>query len=254
MKVFILQGRTMVLLALLFGAICTAGFVWSRNQVMTASVSVRSLPIYSVDTEEKVAALGINCAWDNNDIPQMLKTLSDNQVKATFFILGQWCEKYPDSVKQIAAAGHEIASHGYSHTNMTSMETNQIAQEATKSMQVLEQATGQKPILLRPPSGDYNDRVIETIEGLGYIPIQWDVDTLDWQGLQTEEMLLRVTTKTQPGSILLLHSGAKYTAEALPEFIKSLKESGYTIKPVGEIIYKENYTIDVQGRQHKSGS
>lgn len=252
MKVFFFRGKSILFLSLLFGSLCTAGFLWSQKQLAPVSTSSRSLPIYCVDTTEKVVSLGINCAWSNTDIDQILKTLSDNNVKATFFILGEWCKKYPDSVKSIAAAGHEIASHGYSHRNMTSLDSGEITLEVAKSMDILEKTSNKKPTLLRPPSGDYNNRVIDTIRALGYFPIQWDVDTLDWKGLTCDEMLLRVSAKTREGSILLLHSGAEHSAKALPEIIHSLKESGFSFKPVGELIYQTDYSIDVEGRQHQN--
>lgn len=225
------------------------GVLWSRPPAEAVLASPRSLPLYSVETDQKVAALGINCAWDNADIPQLLEALDRAGVKATFFILGQWAEKYPDSVLSIHAAGHEIASHSYSHTDLTTLSRQQITEEATQGRRVLEALTGQAVTLLRPPSGAYNDTAIDTLRQLDFLPIQWDVDTLDWKGLTPDEMLLRVMSRTQNGSILLLHSGAPHTAEALPQILSALQQDGYQLLPVGQMVYPAGSPIDVQGRQ-----
>ena len=228
--------------------LCT--LLLARPPAEAVLAPARSLPVYSVETEEKVVALGINCAWDNADIPQLLGALDRAGVKATFFLLEQWAEKYPDSVLSIHAAGHEIASHSYSHTDLTTLSPQQIAQEAEDGRRVLEGLTGQPVTLLRPPSGAYNDTVIDTLRQQGFLPIQWDVDTLDWKGLSADEMLLRVMSRVENGSILLLHSGAPHTAEALPQLLDALKQEGYRLLPVGEMVYPPGSPIDVQGRQH----
>lgn len=251
MKCIVLRGKTAGLLAAVFAGLCATGLFWSQRQTLPALSSPRPLPIYSVEREDRAVALGINCAWDNQDIPQLLEALEQAQAKATFFILGEWCEKYPESVRQIAQAGHEIASHSYTHRDMTALSGEEVAQEARRSMEVLEQASGSKPRLIRPPSGAYDDRVIDTIQSLGYTAIQWDVDTLDWKKLTPDEMLLRVTSQTRPGSILLLHSGGEHTAQALPQILSTLRQAGFTFLPVGQLIFEAPYTVDVEGRQHK---
>ncbi len=222
-----------------------------RPRVEPVDSAMRKLPIYSVETDKNELALGINCAWGNEDIPKILETLDQENVKATFFILGQWCEKYPESVRMIAQHGHEIASHGYSHDDMTAMGREELASQVQRGMDVLYGLCGSTPKLIRPPSGAYNDLVIETIEGLGYCPIQWDVDSLDWKGLSAVQIVERVAPKCRKGSIILLHSGAEHSADALPELLSRIRERGFSFVPVGELIYQEGYTIDATGRQCK---
>lgn len=254
MKFVVIKGKTLAVLVSLLLIGCLGLAAAGHNRTVAASAAARLLPIYCVETEENKISLGINCAWDNGDIEEILNALDKAQVKATFFILGQWCEKYPESVQEIAKRGHEIASHSYTHRDMNTLTREELAQEVTKAMAVLEETCGKKPELLRPPSGTYNDLAVEVIRGLGYYPIQWDVDTLDWKGLSAGEIVRRVTEKAQPGSIVLLHSGAENTSIALPELLRCLQESGVEIVPVGELIYKGDYTIDVQGRQHPAKS
>ena len=233
---------------ILTAALCALGRLGIVRVV--GSAQERKLPIYSVNRPEKVVALGINCAWDENDIPQILQVLEEKQVKATFFIVGEWAEQYPESVKEIYAAGHEIGNHSYSHPDMTSLTSDQIAQDIRKAELLLESLTGVKPTLFRPPSGAYNNKVIETAQGMGYQVIQWDCDSRDWKGLEIQQILSNLS-KVQNGSITLLHSGAPNTKEALPLVIDQLKSQGYSFMTVGEMIYPEPYILDHTGRQSK---
>ncbi|WP_312642541.1 polysaccharide deacetylase family protein [Hydrogenoanaerobacterium sp.] len=136
----------------------------------------RLLPIYSVETDEKVVALGFNCAWDDADVPQILQILKENDVKATFFMVGQWAEKYPESVKALYEAGHELGNHSYSHPDMTSQSREQIQQQIQKCDDAIEKITGVRPKLFRAPSGAYNNTVVETANALGHSVIQWDCE------------------------------------------------------------------------------
>ena len=125
----------------------------------------------------------------------------------------------------------------------------EILQEIASSCQNIEEACGVRPVLLRPPSGSYNDTVIQCIHRAGCIPIQWNLDTLDWQGLSAEEIAARVSRQLQPGSILLLHAGAEYSAEALPLILKTARQMGYQLVPVGELIDPDSKTVDHTGMQ-----
>ena len=111
--------------------------------------------------------------------------------------------------------------------------------------------TGYEMNLFRPPYGDYNNTVIQTAYSSGYYPIQWNVDSLDWKDYGVEDIINRVIESKDlgNGSIILMHNGAKYTAEALDTLIKKLKEKGYQLVPVSELIYKENYHMDASGKQ-----
>ena len=117
------------------------------------------------------------------------------------------------------------------------------------SSKIIESVTGKKPDLFRAPFGDYNDALIETAEEMGLYTIQWDVDSLDWKGLKSGEMAARVINKTQNGSIILMHNDGEHTVEALPLIIEGLKNKGFTFVTIGELIYRDNFTIDHTGKQ-----
>ncbi len=210
----------------------------------------KELPIYSVQTEEKKVSITFDCAWGADDISKILDTLEKEKVRATFFFVGKWAEKFPDKVKMISKSGHDIANHSYSHFRMGSLDEGKIKSEITLCSEKLKEITGREINLFRAPYGDYNNSVVKTAEKLGYYTIQWDVDSLDWKkGISKSEIFNRVTGKVTPGSIILFHNDTSYTAEVLPELITELKKKEYSIVPVSELIYKENYSIDFSGKQ-----
>ena len=221
--------------------------IFSRS-VFTYSVA-KKLPIYSVDTQEKKVALGINCAWGNDDISQLLTLLDKNGVSASFFVTGTFCKRYPDSVKAIAKHGHEVQSHSNTHTDLTSLGRNEILEQIQKCNEKIEAVTGKAPILFRPPSGAYNDLVIELIEQEGMYPVQWDCDSLDYRDISVDDMYARIMKNLQPGSITLFHSGSVNISEALPIIIQRVEAEGYQWVMVSELIYKRPYTLDHKGRQ-----
>ena len=110
--------------------------------------------------------------------------------------------------------------------------------------QMIEQVSGQKTTLFRPPFGEYSNQVIETASGLGYKTIQWSIDSLDWQNLTKEEIVERVTSRAHKGAIILFHNNGLYTADALPEIIAYYRRHNYTIVPVSELLYDDDYYID----------
>ena len=251
MKMMVCRGRTALLIFAAAAAVFVTGVGFTKHKLMPAMAQEKLHPIYSVERPEgeKKVSLGINCAWDNSDIPQMLEILASADVKATFFIQGEWAEKYPESVKAISDAGHEIGSHSYSHDDMAKMNPEEIRSQAQQSSDAISGRTGKKVTLFRVPSGSYNNTVIQVLTEEGYLPIQWDIDSRDWKKPSLEKLVANCTKKTEPGSILLLHSGGEKTAEALPQIIANLKEQGFEIVPVGELIYTQDYVIDRTGRQ-----
>lgn len=209
----------------------------------------KELPIYSVEREEPLVALTFNCAWDTNDIPQLLELLKKENIKATFFLVGQWVELYPDSVKQIAAAGHEIGNHSYSHVDFVGASEEMIRQQVEKTNALIRDLTGTTPKLVRVPSGSYDNRVMAFLRQEGYEVIQWDVDSVDWKKPAPQEMTKKVLGGVQNGSIFLFHSGAATTLDALPDIIAGLKEKGYGFTTVGKLLLPGETSIDHTGRQ-----
>lgn len=221
------------------------------NSIKTipTSSTEKYLPIYNVETEENKIAFTMNCAWNADDIDSILETLKNNDVKITFFIVGNWVDKYPEAVKKIYEAGHEIGSHSNTHPHVNQLSAEKNLEEIKLSVSKIEEITGNKIDLYRTPYGEYNDAVIKVAQENGYYPIQWNLDTLDYKGLTGKEMWNRIKNKLQNGSIILSHNGTEHTADSLDMLIKNIKSNGYQITTVSNLIYKENYTINNNGTQ-----
>ena len=221
----------------------------STAQILPTSSSERVLPIYKVKTEENKVALTMNCAWSADDIDRILETLEKNEVKITFFIVGEWAEKYPEAVKKIYEAGHEIGTHSNTHPHVEQLSAEKNLEEIKLGIEKLQKITGEQTRLYRTPYGEYNDTVINTARENGCYTIQWNIDTLDYKGLTGDEMWGRIKEKLQKGSIILTHNGTEHTADSLDMLLKNIKTNGYQVTTVSDLIYKDNYIIDNNGTQ-----
>lgn len=213
------------------------------------------LPIYSVETEEKVVSLTFDINWCDPDyIPDILAVLDENDIKATFFIMGKWVNYSEDNknkLKEIYSKGHEIGNHSYSHKDFTKIDGNTIKEEVYKTNEVIKTEIGVDCKLFRFPSGGYTSSSVNAVKKTGMIPIQWNIDSLDWKVLGENEEYVRVSSKMKNGSIILYHNNSKNTPKNIGRLIKEFKEKGYKFKPVGELIYSEPYNIDDNGIQKK---
>ncbi len=209
----------------------------------------KDLPIYCVDKQEKICAISFDAAWGAEDTPVLIKILDDYGVKTTFFVVGDWVDKYPDAVKALNDAGHEIMNHSDSHPHMTQLTAEKMKEELAGCNDKIKNITGVQPILFRPPYGDYNNEVVSTVRDVGMYTVQWSVDSLDWKDLSAQAIFERVTQKVEPGSIVLFHNAAKNTPEALPMILNYLKENEYKVVPVSQLIYKDDFEIDHAGKQ-----
>lgn len=216
---------------------------------LIAAIEGRKLPVYCVDTQKKQLSISFDAAWGNEHTKPILDILDEYKVKTTFFLVDFWAEKFPEDVKEIHARGHELGNHSSTHPNMTELSSEQIKKELNTAGSRIEKLTGTAPTLFRPPFGAYDNHVIEACRDSGYQVIQWSVDSLDWKDLSTEEIVQRVTSKAEPGSIILFHNNAERVEEYLPVILKELQAQEYEIVPIGQLIYKDNYEIDNTGKQ-----
>lgn len=236
-------------------ALAAVMMFWVVNHpaVVGASASTRQLPIYCVQKDYKVLSISFDAAWGNEDTQQLIGILDKYNVKATFFVVGEWVDKYPESVKALHDAGHEVMNHSNHHDHLSQLGRDEIIADCNACNDKIEAVTGVRPTLIRPPYGEYDDNVITSIRAAGMEPIQWDVDSLDWKDLSAAEITKRVTGKVQAGSIVLFHNAALHTPEALPTILETLLGQGYTFVPISQLIlpgeYNVDYTIDHTGRQ-----
>ncbi len=251
MKVYIIDKKKLTIFALiLILGLSLVSVNWENaTSVFTALAPKRDLPIYSVEKQDKVIAISFDAAWGNEDTQDLIDILAQYNVKTTFFVVGGWVDKYPESVKALSDAGHEIMNHSNTHPHMTQISVDKMKDEIKKCDDKIKAIIGKTPYLFRPPYGDYNDKVIQVAREMGHYTIQWDVDSLDWKELGVDAITTRVSKRVENGSIVLFHNAAKYTPAALPAILKTLQKEGYKIVPISELIYKEEYHIDHTGKQ-----
>lgn len=234
--------------------VLTAVIFWTTNSptVVGVSASDRQLPIYCVQRDDKTVALSFDAAWGNEDTQELIDILNKYNIHATFFVVGQWVDKYPESVKALSDAGNEVMSHSDDHAHFAQLSADEIKSNIAASNEKIKNITGTEPTLFRCPYGEYNDTVISTVNSMGMSAIQWDVDSLDWKGISASDISDRVLKNVKSGSIVLFHNAAENTPEALPGIIEGLIADGYKIVPVSQILLTGDYTIDNTGMQCKT--
>lgn len=246
--------RYAILFAVVLIGILAALLIFQgKNNLISVSNSVngRELPIYNVQTDAPKVALSFDAAWGNEDTKQILDILKKHNVHVTFFMTGGWVESFPEDVKAIYEAGHDLGNHSQNHKNMSQLSDTEIRDEIMTVHEKVKELTGYEMFLFRPPYGDYDNEVITGTISCGYFPIQWSVDSLDWKNYGVDSIIDKVCNNKNltNGAIILCHNGAKYTAQALETMIVTLKEKGFEIVPVSELILRENYHMDANGTQ-----
>jgi len=245
------KKETLSTLSFIF-AIVAMFYVINSPQIVGVSATQRVLPIYSVERDNKAVALSFDAAWGNEDTQLLIDILNQYNIKATFFLVGEWVDRYPESVKQLYDAGMEIGNHSDHHAHYTKLNSSEIVSDVASCNEKIKSITGTEPTLFRCPYGEYDDHVVSAVNSMGMQVIQWDVDSLDWKDLSAEDIYKRVTSKVAAGSICLFHNAALNTPEALPSIIEYLLSEGYDIVPISQLIYTENFIIDHSGRQFQS--
>lgn len=251
MNMWILTKRKIIgILSVAFAITILLGLLLNKN--MSVSSQSRKLPIYSVETTDKKIAITFDAAWTNQDTQELIDILKKHNAKATFFIVGDWAEKFPESVKAFHDAGHTIANHSDTHKAFSKCSREEIREEIVNCNKKLEAITGTPVTLVRAPSGDYTDQSLDVCKELNMTMIQWNCDSLDYTKISTDEIVNRVIKGTTNGSILLFHNGVDNTAPALDRILTELEKQGYSFVSVEDLIYKEDFYIDHTGKQCKN--
>ncbi len=239
------QLACIVVCALLIGRLA------DEAVAVSSTYGNRELPIYSVGTEEKKIAISFDAAWGAEDFNRIIEILDKHEVQTTFFMTGEWVENYPDCVKILVEKGHDLGNHSASHPDMTKLSKDKQKEQILEVHNQVRELTGYEMELFRMPYGAYNNDAVRSCYELGYFPIQWSIDSRDWQDLTPQQILDNVCKSKSlcGGAIILCHNGAKYTAQILDEMLTNLKGQGYEFVPISELIIRENYHMDVTGKQ-----
>jgi probable sporulation protein (polysaccharide deacetylase family) len=201
------------------------------------------IPIYEGNPDRNEIALTFNVAWGEEEVPKILKILKEEKVKATFFFVGTWVEKFPELVRDIANDGHEIANHGFYHGHPAQMGRGDLERLILDNQRLLAKTIQREPVkLFAPPYGEFDQDVLNVVGDLGYRTILWTVDTVDWKRPAPEVIQERVDKKIRPGSIVLMHPTVPTTV-ALRQVISNIKQKGLRPVPVGKLIPKRKSTL-----------
>lgn len=202
---------------------------------MTELLPARAQPVLHGDKSQPRIAFACNVFWGEEFLPDMLHTLEQENARITFFIGGSWAKRFPDALRLLAVKGHELGNHSWSHPHPNSLSKAQNMEQIQKTEQFVKDTVNCQTRLYAPPYGEYNDTVLTAAAELGYKTILWSVDTIDWQRPPVELLKQRVLRKVHNGAIILIHPTAS-TAQAMPSLIRELKEQGYTVTTVSDII------------------
>lgn len=246
--------KTSLIIATLFLALISI-FALNTDAKTIAAVyfgnKIKKLPIYAVDTDESQLSISFDAAWGADKTREIISICNTYEVKATFFLVGFWIEAYPEMVMEIYNNGFEIGLHSNTHPDMAKLRISEMKLELETNSKLLEDITGVKPTLFRPPFGSYNNQLLELCESMNIKCIQWDVDSLDWKGLSASQIAGRVSSKSRKGSIVLFHNNSDNIIDGLKMVLEYYKLNKMKVIPIGELIYYENYTINNQGTQIK---
>lgn len=219
--------------------------------LMTVSAEKKLVPIYYTDRADAVS-ISFDAAWGSDKTKRIVDCCREYRIKATFFLTGFWIDANPEMVKYIHEAGFEIGNHSENHYNMSGLSKKNVDQEIESVNNKIQNLTGVKPTLFRPPFGDYNNTLIKSLNDKKMYCIQWNVDSLDWKGLSASEIENRVLSEIEGGSICLFHNNSDHIVEALPRIIEGIFAKGLKIVPIGELIHKDGFSIDSNGKQIKN--
>ena len=215
----------------------------------TDSAVDKSQLLRKIDTSNKVVALTFDDGDYGDNLSRIVQILAENDVLGTFFLTGLAAEAHPELIRNILAQGHTIGNHSYSHPLFTNLSTLQMKGQLDRLEVSMQRITGQstKPFF-RPPYGDYNSTVLQTVGDAGYSKtVTWNIDPADWKGISADEITKSVLQNISPGSIVLMHatSGAVNTPAALPNIISNLKARGYKMVTLPELL---TYTASTDSR------
>lgn len=214
-----------------------------RQMAVKLAIKNQGLLYINGPTQNKKVALTFDDGPDATITPQVLKILQDYNAPATFFIKGNQALKYRSLIRKIYAQDCVVESHAYSHQELSKMSRQDIDRELTATDQVMEKVIGKKPGLIRPPYGDVNNDVLAAAQDNGQRVILWSIDTLDWSQQEPQHITDNVLKNVRFGDIILMHSreGQEATAQALPAIIKGLRQQGYTLVNVAELLGVKAY-------------
>ena len=187
--------------------------------------------------------------------PKLLDLLKERNIKATFFVIGKNAAEYPDILKRIAAEGHEIANHSWSHPDLAKMAQDTVRSELGRTQDAITRTITKPVTLLRPPYGALQANQRQWVhDSYGYRIILWDVDPLDWRRPGAAVVSERILKGAKPGSIILAHDIHPGTVEAMPGTLDQLLARGFQFVTVSELLKMEVAAPATPGKAPRTGA
>ena len=209
----------------------------SGKPTTTPAAPAPKTTISSVHVDVPYIALTFDDGPDRKLTPRLLDLLAQHHIHATFFVVGENAAQYPDILQRAVREGHEIGNHSWSHPNFAKMSEESVRSQVKRTEEAIEDATGARPTLLRPPYGSITARQKRWLhEDMGYEIILWDVDPLDWKNPGPSVVTNRILKETRAGSIVLSHDIHAQTIEAMPQTLRELEEKGFKFVTVSELL------------------
>ena len=248
-RILLIRRKYVVAVALAL-AVMAIFYIVNHPALVGVAARERALPIYSVQRDDQTLSLTFNAA-DVADIHtrRVVEILNAHNVRATFFVTGDWVRQNEDLARSLAESGHELQNLSNDHGLLRKMTAAEIRENLEACNAVIAAITGEPPTIFRAPYGAYDDNLVALARSLGLHTVQWSIDSGDWRGGSAETIARQVRTRAFPGGIVLLHSNLEQTVQALPEIIGTLQIAGYTLIPVSELVIQTAFTITMTGRQ-----
>ncbi|MCM3625898.1 polysaccharide deacetylase family protein [Paenibacillus glycanilyticus] len=215
---------------------------------ISPKISLKDLgpwPIYKGNPNKKMISIMVNVAWGNEYLPAILDTFDKEHVKATFFLDGSWLKKYPDVAKHIQERGHEISNHAYSHPDMKTLSRQNQFTQISRTEDLLKSTLDVQNKWFAPPSGSYNQTTIQVASEQGLMTVMWTIDTVDWQKPSPDWIIKKISSKLEPGALILMHPTAS-SRDALTGMIREAKRQGYALGTVSETLSSDRLPSPVE--------
>ncbi|GIO93345.1 MULTISPECIES: polysaccharide deacetylase family protein [Paenibacillus] len=204
-------------------------------KVTLNDLDLASHPIYRGNPNKPMVSLMINVAWGNEFLEPMLNTLDEENIKTTFFLDGSWLKKNPELAGEIVKRGHEVENHAFTHPNMSRLSRERADLEIAKTQELLKTSLGVENKWFAPPSGDFNKQTVAIAHARGLKTVLWTLDTVDWQHPAPEAVVQKISSKVEPGFLILMHP-TDSSSKALKGMIDGIRAKGLSIGTVSQTL------------------
>lgn len=218
------------------------------SAISISKSSCRPAPTFQVEGADMSVFFTFNVLWGESQLDTLLQLLDEYEIKAVFFISGQWLKKYPQTAKKIADQGHWIGNHTYTHSKLPPMNEEEVAGEIKRFNSLCREMLLEKPVFFRPPYGEYNAKIVRIAKDNGCYTLLWSVNALMLSNLATELVLSHIEEQIHDGAVLLFHSTTPEVLETLPPIVDFLQWKGYTVASPDLIVEYAEKKFPLPGR------